>query len=259
MRLGVHARLNERSDVTALARRAEELGFESLFVPEHTHIPLTVEREQGETPPWLRVQMRLLDPFVALSAAAAVTDRLLLGTGVCLVPFHDPIVLAKQVASLDVLSRGRFLFGVGSGSHAEEARNHGVDPGRRWARTLETLAAARRIWTSDEPEFEGEWIRFEPLRQWPNPVQHPHPPILLGGESDRTLERARTNRYEWFPHHSDELLPRLQRGLEGVPASVFAAPRDQGVLASYAGAGAVRCVVQLEPDESVDALAELVP
>jgi alkanesulfonate monooxygenase SsuD/methylene tetrahydromethanopterin reductase-like flavin-dependent oxidoreductase (luciferase family) len=148
VRLGVHARLNERSDVTALARRAEELGFESLFVPEHTHIPLTVEREQGD---------------------------------------------------------------------------------------------------------------FEPLRQWPKPVQHPHPPILLGGESDRTLERARTNRYEWFPHHSDELLPRLQRGLEGVPASVFAAPRDQGVLASYAGAGAVRCVVQLEPDESVDALAELVP
>jgi probable F420-dependent oxidoreductase len=258
VRLGVHARVTADSDAAAIARRAEELGFESLFVPEHTHIPLTVERAHGQIPPWLRVQMQLLDPFVALSAAAAVTDRLLLGTGVCLAAFHDPIVLAKQVASLDVLSRGRFLFGVGAGSHADEARNHGVDPGRRWARTLEAVAAVKRIWTSEEPSFDGEWVRFEPLRQWPKPAQRPHPPILLGGESDRTLERARSNGYEWLPHHSDALLSRLQRGVEDVRVTVFAPARDERVLASYEAAGAVRCVVQLEPDEPVDALAELI-
>jgi alkanesulfonate monooxygenase SsuD/methylene tetrahydromethanopterin reductase-like flavin-dependent oxidoreductase (luciferase family) len=184
MRIGIQARLGARSVAPSdLALLAEELGFESLFLPEHTHIPVTVLGEQAASPPeWLRLQQELLDPFVALGGAAVVTSGLRLGTGVCLVGLHDPILLAKTAATLDVLSHGRLLFGIGAGSHPDEARAYGVDPARRWSAAVEKLRTILDIWDGDGP-----------VEQEPKPVQRPHPPLLVAAEvpgAGRSLTRS---------------------------------------------------------------------
>ena len=175
--------------VPDLARAVEERGFESLWVAEHTHIPVsraTPYPMGGELPDEYK---RTLDPFVTLAAAAAVTERLKLGTAICLVAQHDPIDMAKQVASVDHLSGGRFLFGVGYGWNVEEMADHGVDPKQRRAIVRERLLAARELWTKDEAGFEGEHLRVSPSWMWPKPVQKPHPPILFGGAPGPILFR----------------------------------------------------------------------
>jgi probable F420-dependent oxidoreductase len=167
--------------VTDLARAVEDRGFESLWVAEHTHIPssrATPYPQGGELPEEYR---RTLDPFVALAAAAAVTERIKVGTAICLVAQHDTIDLAKSVASVDHLSNGRFLFGVGYGWNVEEMQDHGVDPKQRRALVREQLLAARELWTKDEASFDGEHVHISPSWMWPKPVQRPHPPILFGG------------------------------------------------------------------------------
>ncbi len=164
-----------------LATEAERRGFASLWFPEHTHIPV------GRRTPWPgggdlpQEYSHTLDPFVALGAAAAVTERLHLGTGICLVAQHDPIVLAKEVATLDLISGGRFLFGIGVGWNEDEMEHHGVDPSRRRAVVREKVLAMKALWTQDEASFDGEFVKFEPSWSWPKPVQQPHPPILMGG------------------------------------------------------------------------------
>ncbi len=168
-----------------LARRAEELGFESLFFPEHTHIPVSRETPYpagGDLPDEYR---RIYDPFAALAAAAAVTEKLLLGTGICLIVERDPITTAKEVATVDRLSNGRFLFGVGAGWNLEEMRNHGTDPEQRFRLMRERIEAMKAIWTEDEAAYHGELVDFDPINAWPKPVQRPHPPILMGGNSRR--------------------------------------------------------------------------
>src|SRR3712207_608521 len=173
----------------ALARAVEERGFDSLFIAEHTHIPLSRKSpwpRGGELP---RRYYRTLDPFITLTAAAAATERLLLGTGVALVVERDPIITAKEVATLDLVSGGRVIFGVGAGWNREEMENHGTDPRTRGKLTNERIRAMIEIWTKDEPEFHGQYVNFDPIGIWPKPVQKPYPPIYVGG-GIRAFERV---------------------------------------------------------------------
>jgi probable F420-dependent oxidoreductase len=208
--LGVAAWLTDTGvGIAELARAVEEAGLESLFLTEHSHVPTSrVDLVAGDRP---GEDARLLDQFTALGAAAACTSRLRLGTGICIVPQHDPIALAKQVATIDHISGGRFLFGVGAGWLVEELRNHGVDPARRWALMEEQLRAMKAIWTADEAEFHGELVDFDPIWCWPKPVQKPHPPLIVGGSSARSLRLAALHGDAWGPVVDE--LDEFERGL----------------------------------------------
>jgi probable F420-dependent oxidoreductase len=166
-----------------LGRGLEERGFESLFLAEHTHIPVDAKTPYPGGGPIPPKYYRTLDPFVALTAVAVATEKLLLGTGIALVPQRDPIHTAKEVASLDLVSQGRFVFGVGVGWLREELANHGVDPAVRGRVTEERLRAIIEIWTQEKAEFHGEYVNFDPIYSWPKPVQKPYPPLYLGGGS----------------------------------------------------------------------------
>ncbi|MDR7532408.1 MAG: LLM class F420-dependent oxidoreductase [Armatimonadota bacterium] len=182
-----------------LGRAAEERGFESIWFPEHTHIP-TSRRSPwpggGELP---REYSHSLDPFVALAAVAGVTSQIKLGTGICLVVERDPIILAKEVASLDHLSGGRFLFGIGGGWNLEEMENHGTNPNTRWRLLRERVLAMKRIWTEDAAEYHGRFVNFDPIWSWPKPIQKPHPPVIIGGNGPRTLQRVIEYGDGWMP------------------------------------------------------------
>lgn len=273
MRFGVHVAPTDRSmAIVALGRLVEASGFESLFVPEHTHLPVAGAAVHPSGPAVHERLRRFLDPFVALSAVASATTTLRLGTGVCLVPQHDPIALAKRVATLDFLSGGRFLFGVGAGWHEEELRNHGVDPATRWRRTREHLLAMRAIWTADEASFAGEFVRFAPLWSWPKPTQRPHPPLIIGGEGPRAPDRVLAYGDEWGPNAEPGLDDRVrdlnQRaaalGRPPIPVTAFHTAPNLPTLRAYAAAGVTRCVFSLpsageaETRATLDRLAALV-
>ena len=251
----------------ALGRALEERGFDSLFIAEHSHIPVSRESpwpEGGELP---RRYYRTLDPFVALTAVAAATTRLVLGTGIALLPQRDVIHTAKQVASLDLVSDGRFAFGVGVGWNREEMRNHGTDPTTRGALIDEQLAALKQIWTTEQAEYHGEHVDFDPIYLWPKPVQQPHPPIYLGGESAAALRRLATYGDAWLPraHTAPEEIVRVRKwlaeqGRDGVPFTVFAADTDERRLAGYVDAGVDEITLMLDtlPEaETLRALDEL--
>jgi probable F420-dependent oxidoreductase len=248
-------------DVRDLAQAAESLGYDSLFLPEHTHIPAARQTAfplggllPDEYP-------RLLDPIVALAAIASVTSDLLLGTGICLVPQRDPILLAKVVATLDNVSAGRVLLGVGAGWNREEAANHGVHPSTRWDVMVERLDAMKRIWTLDEAEYHGKYVDFDPIWAWPKPVQRPHPPIMLGGLGKRSYERVARIADEWMPMVQDfdnflvgakEVAQRCQEaGREPVPITAFGVAARAEVVAKYRDAGVKRCVIKM-PAASTD-------
>ena len=251
----------------ALGRALEERGFDSLFIAEHSHIPVSRESpwpEGGELP---RRYYRTLDPFVALTAVAAVTTRLVLGTGIALLPQRDVIHTAKQVASLDLVSDGRFAFGVGVGWNREEMRNHGTDPTTRGALIDEQLAALKQIWTTEQAEYHGEHVDFDPIYLWPKPVQQPHPPIYLGGESPAALRRLAAFGDAWLPraHTPPAEIERVRKwlaeqGRDGVPFTVFAAGTDEGRLAGYVEAEVDEITLTLDtlPEaETLRALDEL--
>jgi probable F420-dependent oxidoreductase len=182
-----------------LAKEAEARGFESLWFPEHTHIPASRKSAYpggGELP---QQYYHSLDPFVALTAAATVTEKIKLGTGIALVIERDPITLAKEVASIDYVSNGRFLFGIGGGWNREEMENHGTDPSRRWKLLRERIEAMIEIWTKDEAEYHGEFVDFDPIWSWPKPVQKPYPPIMLGNAGPGAISRAVRFADEWMP------------------------------------------------------------
>ena len=249
-----------------LARLAEAKGFESLFVPDHTHIPASRSSSAprgGELP---REYSHLLDPFIALTAAAAATTKLRVGTGLCLVVERDPIVTAKAVATLDFLSGGRFLFGVGAGWNLEEMQNHGTDPLHRFALMRERVEAMKTIWTHDEASYVGEFVRFEQIWSWPKPAQKPHPPVMIGGNGPRAIERVLAFGDEWLPEPEEGLIGRLSELAEAaeaagqgpVPVTVYGAAVED--VEMYAEAGVHRCVYWLPPrdlDHTVRRVEEL--
>jgi len=218
--------------MTELAPAVEERGFESLWVAEHSHIPVTVTGHPagGELP---QQYWHTLDPFVALTAAAAVTKTLAVATGVCLAIQRDTIHTAKSVASVDHVSGGRFLFGIGGGWNRDEMANHGTRYETRWRLLREQMEAMKAIWTHDEAEYHGELVDFDPVRCWPKPVQRPHPPILLGGNGPNTLKRVVRYADGWMPNRGD-ILPRvaeLQRmaaeaGRDPIPVTTYGAAND---------------------------------
>jgi probable F420-dependent oxidoreductase len=238
-----------------LARLAEERDYESLFFTEHTHIPVSRETPWpggGELP---REYSHSYDPFVSLSFAAAATERIKIGTGVCLVNQHDTIELAKVVASLDRQSGGRFLFGVGAGWNREEMANHGIDPKRRFSSMRERVEAIKAIWTQDEAEYHGEHVDFDPIWSWPKPLQQPHPPVLVGGTGPKVLDRVLRYGDEWIPNRiksPEELKQRIdelrERAGRRVKVSFFGAKPDARAIERLGGAGVDRCVFYVSPD-----------
>jgi probable F420-dependent oxidoreductase len=208
----------------ALARACEERGFESLWVGEHTHIPALRRTPYPGGDPLPRPYYHMADPFVSLTAAAAVTTNLKLGTGVCLVVEHDPIVLAKTVATLDRLSNGRLIFGIGGGWNAEEMENHGTPFARRWKVLRERVEAMRAIWTQDEASYDGEFVRFERIISHPKPLQQPHPPILFGGATPQGRQRVVNYCDGWIP--IDVLLADLPEAIADLHRRAEVAGRD---------------------------------
>ncbi len=259
------------TDPPTLARLVEERGFESLFFPEHTHIPASRRTPYpggGELP---QEYWHTYDPFVGLAAAAAVTTTLRLATGICLVIQRDPIVTAKEVASLDRISGGRFLFGVGAGWNLEEMENHGTDPRKRFSLMRERIEAMKAIWTEDEASYHGRFVDFDRIWSWPKPVQEPHPPILVGGNGPRVLERVVAFGDEWMPNRPDSLAERiaeLQRlaaeaGRGEIPVTFSGARHDRAAIEEVAAAGAHRCTFYIRPadagetERQLDELAKL--
>jgi probable F420-dependent oxidoreductase len=244
----------------ALGKALEERGFESMWAPEHSHIPLSRRSPWpggGELP---KPYYDVMDPFVTLTAAAAATSRLRLGTGVCLVNQRDPIQTAKLVASVDQVSGGRFLFGIGVGWNAEEMEDHGTVFASRAKLVRERVEAMKKIWTESKPEYHGEFVNFEPMMTWPKPVQKPHPPVIVGGAFPHGARRAARYGDGWIPlagrpgAHSDifEVLPKFNamlaeagRDPASCPVSIFSAPDNADALKRYRDLGAVRVATSL--------------
>jgi probable F420-dependent oxidoreductase len=248
-----------------LALRAEQRGFESLFFPDHTHIPAASANSfLGGSAPVPQHYREMLDPFVALTAAACSTTTLRVGTGILLVTQRDPIATAKAVATLDHLSGGRLIFGVGAGWNTDELRNHGADPHRRFALMRERVEAMKAIWTEDEATYHGEFVNFDRIWSWPKPVQTPHPPILIAGNGPKALDRVLDYGDEWLPEFEPNLLERiaeLQRRAhelgrpDGVPVTVYSAKPE--LVERYREVGAHRAVFWLPPNDAAGAVRRL--
>ena len=249
-----------------LAAEAEGRGLESIWFPEHTHIPTSRATPWPGGAPLPEMYRRTLDPFVAMTSAAAATTRLKVGTGICLVAQHDPIVLAKEIASVDLVSDGRLLFGIGVGWNIEEMEDHGVDPKRRRAQVRESILAMKGLWTQDEAGYDGEFVRFSSSWSWPKPVQQPHPPILMGSAAGPTTFRHIIEYCDgWMPIHARrDILPRVPELLAQSEAAgrdpatiqlgVFGVPPKRETVDSYRDAGFTRAVVGL-PDGDERAVA----
>jgi probable F420-dependent oxidoreductase len=250
-------------NIGELAGALEERGFESLFVCEHTHIPVSRRTPfpgGGDLP---KRYKHTHDPFVALSFAAAATQRLKLGTGIALMPQRDPIITAKSVASLDQLSNGRFLFALGGGWNVEEMENHGAHYQSRFKLLRERVLAMKALWSQEKAEFHGEFVNFDPVWLYPKPKQQPHPPIYLGGETDHTVRRVVEFCDGWFPRARGDWEPksavaRLRKAAvdagrdpDSLTVTVFNAPADQKKLAPYREAGIDRVLFEV-PDLSRD-------
>ncbi|QFU92511.1 LLM class F420-dependent oxidoreductase [Amycolatopsis sp. YIM 10] len=251
MKFGVSTFLTDESiGPVVLGPALEERGLDALFLAEHTHIPVTAEVPfPGYALP--REYFRTLDPVAALTAAAVVTQNLLLGTGIALIVQRDPIITAKEVATLDLFSGGRAVFGVGAGWIVDEMRNHGTDPRTRGRLMDERMRAIIELWTKEKPEFHGEFVDFDPVHSWPKPVQRPHPPIYVGGGSQRAFARLAEYGSAWLPSavppqelgaHIDRM--RQVTGAQ-TPVTVFGAEYDPETLASYADLGVERVLLHL--------------
>ncbi|MFI0357989.1 LLM class F420-dependent oxidoreductase [Actinomadura sp. 9N407] len=247
-----------------LGRALEERGFGSLYVAEHTHIP--VKRES----PWPggaelpRKYYRTLDPIVTLTAAAAVTERLEVGTGIALVIQRDPIILAKEIASLDLISGGRAVLGVGAGWNREEMRNHGTDPKSRTRLLNERVRAIRALWTEDEAEFHGEFVDFDPVHLFPKPVRKPHPPIMIGGSGPTTFDRVLEIGDGWMPIYGRDtgalgrrIAELRERAGRRVPVTMFGVPAKAAAVAELDAAGVDQVLFNLETLNEADTLSTL--
>ncbi len=246
-----------------LAPLVEQAGFESLWVAEHSHIPTSRQSPYpagGDLP---RHYWHTHDPFIALTVAALSTTRLKVGTGICLLIQRDPIHTAKEGASVDVVSGGRFLFGIGGGWNREEMADHGTEFATRWKLLRERTEAVKAIWTQDPAEYHGEMVDFGPMWSWPKPVQKPHPPVILGGNGPNTLKRVITYADGWMPNRGQALerIPELRRmaeeaGRGHIPVSFYPRP-DAESIERAAAAGVERCIFYVPPDGRAPALAKL--
>jgi probable F420-dependent oxidoreductase len=251
----------------ALGRALEERGFESLWIPEHTHIPASRRSPWPGGPNLPKEYWHSYDPFVALTMAAAATTKLRLGTGICLVIERDPITLAKEVASLDHLSGGRFLFGIGGGWNAEEMEHHGTAFKTRFRLLRERILAMKEIWTKDEAEYHGQFVNFDRMWSFPKPIQRPHPPILMGGDAPTTFDRVLEYADGWMPVVSRmgatfaDKMALLQRrakdaGRKPIPVTAFMVKPDRAVLDPLEGAGVERVIFGV-PSETPDKVLPL--
>ena len=252
-----------------LGRALEERGFDSVWAPEHSHIPVSRASafpSGGELP---KKYYDAMDPFVALTAAAAATSSLMVGTGVCLVVQRDPIQTAKLVASIDQVSGGRFLFGVGNGWNADEMANHGTAFKTRHKLARERIEAMKAIWTTSKAEYHGEFVNFDPMMAWPKPVQKPYPPILVGGAFPYGARRALRYGDGWMPHrvrpeYADvaDMIPQYRElatasGRDPAPVSIWGAKEDLSMLERDRSLGVVRVIVSLESAKADVILPEL--
>ena len=242
-----------------LAREAEARSFESVWFPEHTHIPASRRSPWPGGAELPKEYSHTHDLFVALSMAAAVTSTIKVASGICLLIERDPITTAKEVASLDVLSGGRVLFGIGGGWNAEEMAHHGTEFRTRWKLLRERVQAMKAIWSQDEASFEGELVRFEPIWSWPKPLQRPHPPIILGAHGPKALERVVTYCDGWIPIgvRGGDLVGEIaklrrlatERGRDpsSISINVYGVPADPEQLARFRDAGVTRAIFGLPP------------
>jgi probable F420-dependent oxidoreductase len=280
MHVGIYIAITESTiRIDELAREVEARGFEALWVPEHTHV---LVHRRTPLPPHFRAlgaddeppqhHSRLFAPFITLMGAAAVTQRLRLGTSICLIIQRDTILTAKAVATLDQLSGGRVLFGIGGGWNADQMGHHGTVFTTRFQKIGEQVRAMKEIWTQDTAAFHGKFVNFEPIWCWPKPVQHPHPPVLLGGESSYTLQRVVEYGNGWLPRlrqirqpgglsqKMSELRERAAkagRDMQTISVSVFGAAADPQELDKYRAAGISRAILGLPQPASRDLVLPL--
>ncbi|MCI0790227.1 MAG: LLM class F420-dependent oxidoreductase [Chloroflexi bacterium] len=272
MDIGISTFLTDYSvDVAVVARRAEELGFASLWVPEHSILPVNSGTPwpgsaDGKIP---KVYADIVDPFVALGRASAVTTTLKLGTGICLVPERNPLLLAKEVATIDMYSKGRFQFGIGAGWLREETDIMGGDFAHRWAQTREAILAMKQLWTTVESEYHGKYYDFPPVYSFPGPAQKPHPPVLLGGMAKNVFKRVVEYGDGWMPIRVtpedvkkgraklDELANAAGRDPRSIQIMVFHQQADRDLLKTLEEAGADSVTVRLETASEEEALNSL--
>src|SRR5215470_10813741 len=241
-----------------LGRALEERGFESLWVPEHTHIPSSRKTAYPAGGGLIRPYYDIMDPFLVLNAAATVTTKLKVGTGIALIVQRDPIITAKAVATIDQLSQGRFLFGVGNGWNQDEIENHGTVFKSRHKLARERIEAMKAIWANEEPEYHGEFVKFDKMKMWPKPYQKPHPPIIVGGAFPHAARRAVRYGDGWIPR--DDWLERDGLGVidafhkmateagrdpRSLPITLFRVPDDIERLRLYERIGIDRIVFSL--------------
>ena len=248
-------------NVVDVARDAEQRGFESLWLPEHTHIPVSRKTPYAGGAELPKEYAHTLDPFVALAAVATATKHIRLATGISLLIERDTITMAKTLATLDLLSNGRAILGVGGGWNREEAEHHGVEWSQRFQKLEEQITAIKVIWANEEASFHGEHVRFDPIWSWPKPIQRPRPPIVLGGETDHTLRRVIKYCDGWLPRARDpeiivrgiaqlnELAEEAGRDPESISVNVFAPRPDAELIDRFKGMGVARIVLWLPPED----------
>ena len=254
-----------------IARALEERQFESLWAPEHSHIPVATK---SSFPLWDAIPKKyydVMDPFVSLTAAAVVTKTLKLGTGICLVQQRDPIQTAKLVASIDQVSGGRFLFGVGTGWNAEEMADHGTAFDTRNKLARERIEAMKEMWTQSKAEYHGDMVDFPPMMMWPKPAQKPYPPVIVGGAWPYAARRAVRYGDGWIPHaalppHDDvtDFIPEFQqmardagRDPDDLPVTIWVAQPDLDQFKRRRDRGALRVVISLESEPEDEILKQL--
>ncbi len=250
-------------DPAFMARKAEELGFESLWYAEHPAVPVQSDSPfpaTGGEIPW--TYSHFTDPYIALARASGATSTIKLGTGITLVPERNPLLLAKEIASLDRFSGGRFLFGIGTGWLREETEIFGGDFEHRWTQTREALEVMKELWTKDEAEYHGKYYNFPPVKSYPKPAQQPHPPIIIGGLARNVLRRIVSHADGWLPNRItpaevedsrrrlDAMAEEVGRDPKSITISVYGQPADNDLVQSYLNAGADRVVVR--PDHVVN-------
>jgi probable F420-dependent oxidoreductase len=272
MNIGVSTRVSSQSlDVALVAQKAESLGFESLWLPEHgvMHVHVTTRYQgspDGSIPPSMS---DIGDPFIGLARASALTKTIKLGTGICLVPERNPLLLAKEIATLDHLSGGRFLFGIGAGWLREETEIMGGDFAHRWSQTREAVLVMKALWTKEEAEYHGQFYNFPPVRSFPKPVQTPHPPIYLGGSAGNVFKRVVAWGDGWMPTRAtpedikrgrstlDKLCKAAGRDSRSIEIMVYGEAGEPEMLKRFEAAGATRAIVRLSITEGGAALTEL--